>query len=49
MSFADRCVHCEHFHEKTGDCCFCGKAPFSMEKTKEQHLADIQDDNEIEI
>jgi ribosomal protein L37E len=40
MTFADRCVHCD-YHAKTENCCFCGKDPYAMEKTREQHLAEI--------
>lgn len=47
MSFQDRCVHCDHYHEKVGRCCFCGKlnAPdHKPAKTREEHLAELGED-----
>lgn len=50
MSFKDKCVHCEHYKEKVGTCCFCQKTnlPEVDKKTREEHLAEIGED-EIDI
>lgn len=49
MSFADKCPHCEHYQEGL-PCCFCEKDPNALKKTREQHLAEIEgDDDEIDI
>ena len=45
MSFADKCQHCEHYHEKAGKCCFCEKlnVPDVKVKSREEHLAELGD------
>lgn len=44
MSFADLCVHCEHYHEGSGTCCYCKKsgkkypAVYSYKRTDTREL-----------
>jgi len=48
-NFAEHCVDCEHYHDG-GTCCFCGKEYTMLKKTREQHLAEIEDpEHEIDI
>lgn len=48
MTFAEHCVHCEHYHDG-GKCCYCEKEFTHLKKTPDEHLAELEDANEIEI
>lgn len=42
MSFAEHCVHCEHYHSH-GNCCYCKKEYSDLAKSPEQHRKELEE------
>ncbi len=43
MGFEDRCVHCEHYHNESGACCFCKKEYTPLNKTLDEHRQELEE------
>lgn len=43
MSFAEHCVHCEHYHDESGTCCYCKKEFTELKKTPDEHRQEIEE------
>lgn len=43
MSFAERCVHCEHYRDESGICCYCKKEFTLLKKTPGEHLQELEE------
>lgn len=42
MSFAEHCVHCEHYHDG-GVCCYCQKQFTPLKKTPDEHRQELKE------
>ena len=43
MTFAEHCVHCEHYHKEYGKCCYCAKEYTNLRKTTDEHRQDVEE------
>lgn len=51
MTFAEHCVHCQHYHNDSGTCCYCKKEFTEFKKTPDEHRQELKEllDGETEI